>query len=394
MFRIAQCIGVLFLSLAATSLAAQVAQETNGGDTFISGSSVSQSLSAQNDVFVSGATLTLSGEAGGDVHAAGFDVVVGTQTRGNLYAAGASVTVSSSVGEDLSAAGFSVRTAQSSRTDGNVRLMGQTLTIDGPVGGALTATGYEVILNTQVAGDAWIVAEKITYGPNAMIGGRLKYQSTSEITPPERVIAPERVSFEKMTPSAAMTAARESWENHEFRVFPAFATLLGAFLVLLAFILVVGAIFLTFLPKRVERLRASIWERPGATFLIGVIGLSVLFGMVPITGMTIIGLPFVPVVMLTIFVTWTLGYILAAYAVGLRVVQAFGKSEEPSMFVRIASLALAVVLIAILNFIPFVGWVANFTLVLLGIGAMTNMLFERIVGTGKMLDVDMNPTSE
>jgi hypothetical protein len=48
-----------------------------------------------------------------------------------------------------------------------------------------------------------------------------------------------------------------------------------------------------------------------------------------------------------------------------------------------------------LNFIPFVGWVANYTLVLLGIGAMTRAVFQSMLGNpGLALDVDLKPIED
>jgi hypothetical protein len=47
------------------------------------------------------------------------------------------------------------------------------------------------------------------------------------------------------------------------------------------------------------------------------------------------------------------------------------------------------------GFIPFVGWVANYTLVLLGIGAMTRALFSLyFIGNDLALDVDMKPIED
>jgi hypothetical protein len=315
------------------------------------------------------------------MHAAGFDVMIETKTSGDLYAAGASVTLRGAVAQDLTAFGFSVRSAPSNKTSGNARLMGQTLTIDGPVGGALTAFGYEVILNSRIDGDVLIMAEKITYGPDAVIVGKLTYASPNEMDPPVRVIDAARVTYEKMSRMDAVIAARESWDRTEYPGMPGYGTMFAGFLISLAFFLIVGAMFLTFLPKPVERLRASICDRPGTTFLIGVVGLSVLFGMVPITAMTIVGLPFVPIVILVTVLVWTLGYALAAYAVGLRIWQAFGGTTTPTRTASLIALGVAVVAVAILNFIPFIGWVVNFTLVLLGIGAMTNMLLRWLMGT-------------
>ena len=392
---ILRCINTLLICGLAVPSVAETVQRTNGSDVFMAGNNVSQTINADHDVFASGSSVTLRGQAQGDVHVSGFDVDVETRTAGDLYAMGATVTVRAEIAEDLSAMGFSVRTSQGAETAGNARLLGQTVTIDGPVGGALTAMGSEVFLNAAIDGDAWIVAETITYGPEAVISGRLNYSSTSEITPPERVISADRVSFERLDRSEAFSSARETWHHMEYPVFPTFASIFAGFLITLAFFVIVGAIFLTFLPKPVERLRGSISERPGLIFLVGVIGLSILFGMVPITAMTVVGLPLVPFVLLAIVLAWTLGYILAAYAAGMRVWQAFGGQEEPSIWGRLAALAIAVIAIAILNFIPFIGWVANYTLVLLGIGAMTHMLFERLIGNpGPALDVDMKPIKD
>jgi hypothetical protein len=142
-------------------------------------------------------------------------------------------------------------------------------------------------------------------------------------------------------------------------------------------------------------MRRSIADAPGQILLLGVIGLSMLFGMVPITAMTIVGIPFVPVVVLAIVVAWTLGYALGAYSVAMRIWAALGGSEAPSNIARLLVLAGAIIFVALLNFIPFVGWVANFTLVLLGIGAMTRAIFQSMLGNPDVaLDVDLKPLED
>ena len=392
MYRAAICLGFAAALLVSAPATAETARQSNGGDAFVAGRNISEPVSADRDVFAAGSSVTLKGEAAGDIHASGFDVEIEAQTAGDLYAAGASVTIRAPVGEDLSAIGFSVRTAESAPVTGNARLMGRTLTIDGPVSGALSALGYDVILNARIDGDAWIIAEKITYGPEARIEGALRYAATKEAPPPERVIAADRVTFEKITPSEAVRRARQQWDPREYPVLPTFMTIFAAFIVTVAFFVVVGALFLTFLPKPVSKLRHSIVAQPGMTFLLGVLGLSMLLGMVPITAMTIVGLPFVPIILLVLLVAWTLGYILGAYAVGMRVWQAFGGRDDIALLGRLATLTVAVIVVAMLNFIPFVGWIANYTLVLLGIGAVTRMLFDRLLGNaGPALDVDMQP---
>jgi hypothetical protein len=189
----------------------------------------------------------------------------------------------------------------------------------------------------------------------------------------------------------------DEWEDisREMPVLPGFAAVVSGFVISLLFFVVLGALMLGFMPKRLSKLRRSIAAAPGQTLLLGVIGLSMLFGMVPIVGLTIVGLPFVPIVLLAIVVVWTLGYALGAYSVAMRVWVAMGQDEMPGSVTRLLVFAAAIFLIALLNFIPFVGWVANYTLVLLGIGAMTNALFQYLIGNaGVALDVDMQGPQE
>ena len=114
--------------------------------------------------------------------------------------------------------------------------------------------------------------------------------------------------------------------------------------------------------------------------VLNIVGLSVLFGLVPITALTLIGLLFVPFAIFLILLAWTLGYILAAYAVAMRVLVAFDGPNDPSMLVRLAVMAAAVCVVGAFNFVPFVGWFVNYSLVLLGVGAMTHSILNRMVG--------------
>lgn len=362
----------LSVALANAALAETVTME-NGGDTFIAGGTVASTLDTQGDTFVAARSAAARGTTAGDLHAAGFDVSVSADTGDDLYAAGFSVVVRGTVGQDLTAVGFSVRTEATSETAGNARLFGNTLTIDGPVSGALTATGADIILNAPVEGDVRLVAGQITFGPEARVAGTLTYASDTAIEVPERVAPAARVRFERMTTS-------DPWDEfdeirQDMPVLPTFMSVLSGFLITLLFFVVLGAICLGFLPNRTETLRRRVTDAPGKAILLGVIGLSMLFGMVPITVMTIVGLPVVPIALLAIVVMWVLGYALGAYAIAMRLWHGFGGEESIGTLGRLLVFAAAITFIALLNFIPFVGWVANYTLVLLGIGGLTNAIF-------------------
>ncbi len=382
----------VFASFALSTVPAMAEQvsRVHGGDTYMAGEAVTETLTATGDVFAAGSVVTTSGSTSGDIHAAGYDVDISTQTGGDVYAAGSSVSIDAPVGEDITAAGFSVRSTADAVTQGNLRFFGRSLTVDGPVGGSLTAFGGTVHLNAPVSGDAWIVAETVTFGPEARIDGNLTLSAENDDAVPARVIPAARITLEEWDTRSMYREFDRSWDAVDMPMLPVWLSMFSAFLISAIFLLVLAAIFLTFAIDRVEKMSRRIVRQPLPTFLLGVIGLSALFGMVPVTALTIVGLPFVPFALLFIIIAWTLGYLLAAYAVAGRVLEAFGGPEDPSLWVKLATVAVAICVVAILNFIPFVGWVVNYTLVLLGVGAMTaGLLSLWIPDPDPALELDM-----
>ena len=350
---------------------AQNLNREHGGDTYAAGEAVTQTLSATGDVFAAGSVITTSGSASGDIHAAGFDININTETGQDLYAAGSSVTITAPVGEDVTAAGYSVRSTPTAEIAGNLRFFGRNVTIEGPVSGAISAFGGTVHLNAPVEGDAWIVGESVTFGADARIDGTLILSAPDEISVPDSVIPTARITREPFDQHRIMQEWNESWGGAEMPMLPVWLSMFSAFLISAIFLLVLAAIFFTFADDRVEKMRRRVTRQPLQTVLLGLIGLSALFGMVPVTALTIVGIPFVPFAIFAILVVWTLGYLLAAYAIARRVFVAFDGTDDPTIMVKLVLVGLAICAVAVLNFIPFVGWVVNYTLVLFGVGAMT-----------------------
>ncbi len=365
----------------------------NGDDTFFAGGLVSQSIDTGGDTFVAARSARMKGAALGDMHVSGFDVSVDVDVAEDLYAMGATVVIRGAVAEDLSVMAFSARTESSSETAGNARLMGNSVTVEGPVAGALSVIGRDVILNAKITGDVRIAARTLSFGPDTEVAGTLTYSTKDKIDVPDRVAPAERVTFEKATGARFLAEWQEA--RKDMPTLPTFASMMFGFIVSLLFFLALGALMLGFMPKRLARMRRSIGAAPGQTLMLGVIGLSMLFGVVLVTALTIIGLPFVPIAVLAIVVAWILGYALGAYSVAMRLWIGLGGADDPSNVARLMILAGAITFIALLNFIPFVGWVANYMLVLLGIGAMTRAVFQSLIGSPDVVfDVDMKPIED
>lgn len=273
------------------------------------------------------------------------------------------------VAQDLTVMGMNLRTSSKGSVAGNARLLGGTVVIDGPVTGALTVTAGELTLNAAVTGDVLMLAETVHFGPEARILGRLTYTAADPITVPASVIAADRVTYRKLTVPEMVTDFGQSWRDGQPMMPPARVMLSGA-LLLLTFLVAVGAVTLAMAPVWSDQVRRTVDARPGASLLAGVFGLAALFGLVPVVVMTIIGIPLLPLVLAAILLGWMMSYLLGVYSISLRLTRAFGLGDPAGLFARILVLALGLLVAALLNFVPILGWLLNFFLLLMGAGAI------------------------
>jgi hypothetical protein len=356
---------------------ADATRDSFGGDMFVAGSGTVSELEAERDLFVAGGSVVARGGVAQDAHFIGMDIDIETDVGGDVYAAGGSVTLRGAVGEDLTAAGFSVRTARESRVAGNARLAGGTVVIDGPIEGALLASGGEVVIDGAVGGDVRVYTGSLRFGPEARIEGTLAYTAPEEAAIPASVIDPTRVSFTRSERWETVAQTTRDWRGREYPAFPRASAIFGGLVVTIGFFVVLAAIALALWPERIEAMRRDALMRPGYAILGGVLGLATAFGLVPISAMTILGLPLLPVILLAIVVIWMLGYAFGVYILSLRVWSGLG-GVDPATPVRLAVFAAGLLAAALLNVIPFAGWVVNFTLVLFGLGALAVPAYRRL----------------
>jgi hypothetical protein len=341
-----------------------------GGDAYISGSNVILSDPSPRDALLSGFTVDVSGKVEKDVTAAGFNVDIDAPVGGDVYVAGFSLDVTQPVNEDLSAAGFNIHVGNQATIGGNVRLAAGTIVIDAPVSGSLVAAGGSLTVNGIVSGDARLTSNNLSFGKDAKINGVLTYYATAPITIPSSVIAADRVHFEKLEVANAVNAVNETMKPDMPKFWPAIVTsILSAFALTIAFLVTFAAILFAFAPNQMEYLKEEALKSPIKTIVLGVLGLSMTVGLVPVGAMTLIGIPFIPIAMLAAFVFWVVGYIIGAYALVWRIVSAF-RMPPTNNLGRLFALSLGFIAIAALNFIPVIGWLFNLAIVFLGLGAV------------------------
>lgn len=357
---------------------------TIGTDVYAGGEGASRIASAPRSLFAAGPAVRVDSPIGRDAHLAGFSVHASGATGGDLYAMGGDVTLDGAVGGDLTAGGFSLSVGPGASVEGNARLAGGSVSIAAPVRGTLVASGGAVTLDAPVGGDAWIAADHLAFGPAARIAGQLHLAAPDEVQVPGAVVPADRITRRPMSEAGRFDPGREwrrDWmlAHHEEWGIPGALGLSLAAVLTLLFLLAAGAAFLASAPVLVERLRRQASLRPWRALLLGALGLSALVGAIPVAAASLIGLPLVPIAILALILLWTLGYLLGLHVAAQAVLAGLRGHAAPAGFGwSVLGLALALLLAALLNFVPLLGWMANMLLGILGLGAMALVLAERL----------------
>jgi cytoskeletal protein CcmA (bactofilin family) len=412
---------ILALAIAGTAFAV----EFRAGDTV----TIGKGEVIHDDLAVSGNTIIVDGVVNGDLVAAGGAVIVNGKINGSLmmagkmlelngqvggtvYSGGAALTVGSTaqVGRSLFFAGYSYKAESGSATGRDNIVAGYQAVFNGKVGRNLKTYVSALELNGAVDGnvDAFVekpgtIADKqfwsflaaqglppalipgLRVGPEARIGGQLRYTSPVEQTG-AILAAPERGIFYSAPPAGATGApavAAPTIVRNESLAW--FWVRLREFVSLL----VIGGLALWLLPvwfnKVAERTQTQPWLAAAWGFVAGVLGYAsalfaafliilVVAGLAALTlgglAMSIFGLGFG-----VLGLAFTLFSLFAAY--GAKVVVLFPLSRTvcerfaPSLNRHsVVPLGLGVLVFVLLRSIPFLGVLIEIGVTLVGLGAL------------------------
>ncbi|HLH23529.1 MAG TPA: hypothetical protein VK066_13490 [Chloroflexota bacterium] len=374
-------LGVMLLMLAGLAAATTPAQamEFRSGDTV----TVPAGTTIDDDLFATGQTITIDGQVNGEVFAFGQTVTVSGAIQHDLITAGQQVAVDGSVGGDLRAAGQQVTV--NGRVDGNATTAGQTvlvgrqgavggsilgamqtLSLLGPIGRNVDVATSTLTLGSTVGRDLTAHVETLTADPGAHVDGRLDYTSPQESALPASMAA-GGVQFH---PEERPQQAREQQRENPF------GGLFGFFgLIWLVGSIILGVLLVHYLPRLAEGTAAQVQEHPLPSFGVGILALFVVPAALLFVAITLIGLPVAFLGGLAylagLYVGWLLlGLALGAWLVGLA---RRGRAEVPAVDPRWL-VVLGLVVLYVVTHLPFIGGLAGFLALCLGLGALLRQL--------------------
>lgn len=292
---------------------------------------------------------------GGSVH-------VLKATIGALNALGGSVLVDAPVDGDLRAAAGSVKVGTGAPIAGDASLAGGSIVVRGAIQGDLHVAGGQVTIDAPVTGDAYVASGSLTLGPQARIGGRLKFRGGELHRDPAAVVM------------GGVSHAPSRWQRHEPAERSPFAHgwLWTAGLVVLAALL--AAVFPGASQRMAQELRARPWHTPAVGFLaITAIPLAAVLMMI-----TLIGIPFGLLAILLYVALLFVGYVWIAVVVGGMLLDRFKPETAALIAWRVGAAMLAMVVLAIAVRVPFVGGVVKFAALLAGVGMITAAVMRQV----------------
>ncbi len=360
------CVGYLGMVALATGYAAYLADD-----------SITVNDPVMDDFYVAGETIQINAEIQGDLVVAGQNIRIAAPVQEDLMAAGETIRVEAPVADDVRAAGRTVLVDD--RVAGHLIAAGETLRV-GPnaeVGDWAWLAGRNISIQGQIGADSRIAGQTVTL--SGLVQGNLSVHAAELILTPTARVEGDLTFYSSAQPQVAGDAVitgNLSVEPEDFRppesdwgiAGGVFGTLLMITTVVMLYLLFPG-----FLVAASDNARTSPLKSMGLGLLL-LLATPLLTLLLFITGVgALLGLVVLVTYLLMLLAGSVTGQVFLA-AQGLRLT---GKAQDAGLGLSAFAVALAVILVQLVQWLPIVGGLIVFLLFLLGLGAAWTQLWRR-----------------
>ena len=299
---------------------------------------------AAKTVFAAAGEINVDSKDVGEIVATGGRILIHDIRTNEILAAGGHVTIDGVINKDVVVAGGSV-------------------VVDGEVGGDLIVASGNIEVSGHIKGDVRLRGGDIKIAPGTIIDGDLNYRGNNELVLP----IDARVGGD---------VVREGMGQHAYRFWEHLGVVLFGFASLMAFGLVITLFIFAFvvllvLAPVMARAAEAIDFAPAKAFgygLLVTLMMPVIFVMLLIT---LVGIPLALMCLAIFPIIYGLGIVSATHWIGLRVRRLLRPgSFDVALGRRVLWTFVGVVVFVALGFVPFVGNLLQFVIVMMGLGAL------------------------
>ncbi len=363
-------------AFAADDKPVKVVERDIGGDHFVFGGSVRVDKPVSGDLVAAGGNVDVDAPVAGDAVVAGGNVRLNSSVGQDVYAGAGRIVIDGNVGHNLRIGGGQIDIGPKATVAGNVTIGGGQLTLRGAVKGSMQIGGGRVLIDGPVQGDVVSTAGQLELGPNAKIGGTLRYRSREDLKrdPAAQVTgAVERLALPGVGRGASAPMGHRDAEEDRHMGYGGW-WLGGGWMLWTLGLMALGVLLVLALPDTSRRVAVSWRERFGWSLLLGFITLvcvPVAFVMLLIT---IVGIPLALLLLLLYLALLMVAYVSSGVALGEWLLGRFNPGAAQRRGWRLGTAALAVLALALVSAVPYLGGVVSLLAVLLGIGAIALQL--------------------
>jgi len=310
----------------------------------ISGDLTSFSSTVNIDSKVDGSAYIFAGRAN----------ISSPEIANRLVVFGGQVDVSGNIKGDLIVFGGTVSIDSSAIIGGDIFAYGGNVYINGRTFGNLRAGGGKVMLEGAVIEkSAQIKSDQILISESSSINGKLSYWSAKKANFPEGVIK-GAVEFNKVKSETFSSS------------YAVISSLVMAAFLALAVLFLFG--------KKLEGIVTSAYEKFGATLLAGFLIAIVLPLALMILLISYVGITFALAILFVYIAAWFFAYAYGALLTGSAMIRWLSKSK--TMKVDWSAAIIGVLALVLIGYIPIVGGIVSFLVMLTGMGMVYSQLKE------------------
>jgi hypothetical protein len=360
------------ITLAVALLLGAGAVWANNQDQYIAGGSVRVDKPVAGDLIAAGGNVDVEAAVDGDVVMAGGNLRVSAAVGQSLHAVGGRLLLEGAVGRNLRVAAGQVDVSAKASVGRNLTVGGGQVSVRGPVKGSVMVGGGSVTIDSVVDGDVSSTAGRLTLGPNARIGGALRYRSKEDLTrdPAAQVAGVvERLPVPGRSESGrSASGPRSGWDDNHHERMERWGGGIGWFWAI--GLMALAAVLVSAWPAATQRMATTWRQRWGGSVLWGFVVVVCLPVAAVLMMVTIIGMPIALLTVLLFFALLLLGYAASGIALGEWALVRWRSPNAQQTGWRMASAALALLALALLSALPWVGWWVAVLAMLAGVGAI------------------------
>jgi cytoskeletal protein CcmA (bactofilin family) len=243
---------------------------------------------------------------------------------------------------------------------GNVRAAGARIVVKAPISGNFRAAAGQVVIDSSVGGNVTVAAGALELGPNARINGSLRFTGGS---------------LEQDAGARVAGAIEEVSERHPR--WASFGHSGPGRWIWTAGLMLLAAVIAAALPGASDRMAQELRARPWMPPVLGFIALTCIPVAALLVMITIIGIPIGILALLGYAMLLLVGYVCAAVVIGGMLLGRF-KAESASLVGwRVGAAVAAMLAIALLARVPFIGGVVVLCALVIGVGLIFAAAFRQ-----------------